>query len=67
MKTYAAIAPPDLQLDMGTKSGFINLVVKFMAALKNDSILIKREMPGWISSPLPHAFFIVLWTDLCGN
>lgn len=65
MKTYVDIdPPPDLQLDLGTKSGFINLMVKFMAALKHDSVLIKWEMLGWIS---PHPFLIVWWPDCSGN
>lgn len=53
MKTYVDTAPSDLQLDLGTKSGFMDLVGKFMAALKNDSVLIKWEMQGWIP-PNPH-------------
>lgn len=48
MKTYVDIPPSDLQLDLGTKSRFINLVGKLMAALKNDSALIKWEILGWI-------------------
>ena len=36
-ETCVDIAPPDLKSDLGLKSGFMNLVVKFMAALKNDT------------------------------
>lgn len=57
-KTYVHIAPPDLQSDLGTKSGFINLVVKFKAALKNDSILIKWKMLRWILPCLPPPDFL---------
>lgn len=38
METCVDIAPPDLQSEFGLKSGFINLAVKFMAALKNDTV-----------------------------
>lgn len=37
METCVDIAPPDLKADLGPKSEFIKLVVKFMAALKNDT------------------------------
>lgn len=53
MKIYVDIALSDLQLDLGTKSGFMDRVGKFMAALKNDSVFIKWEILGWIS-PNPH-------------
>lgn len=38
IEIYGDIAPPSLQSDLGTKSGFINLVAKFMRALKNDRV-----------------------------
>lgn len=37
METCVDIAPPDLKSDLGPKAGFINLVAKFTAALKNDT------------------------------
>lgn len=38
METCVDITPSDLKSDLGLKSGFINLVVQFMAALKNNAV-----------------------------
>lgn len=38
IEIFENIAPPDLQSDLGKKSGFINLMAKLMTALKNNRV-----------------------------